>query len=126
MLYRGSLPALLIATSLALWLLLKPAGNEEQSTPNIVVPTATPQATRTTPTTGLTVTPAGTVTAAATATPSQLEYTVQEGDSLFDIAALFLPADESLTDFAVRIANANGLDPNDPILRPGDTLIIPQ
>jgi len=26
----------------------------------------------------------------------------------------------------VRIANANGLDPNDPILRPGDTLIIPQ
>jgi len=122
MLYRGSLPALLIATSLALWLLLKPAGNEEQSTPNIVVPTATPQATRTPPTTGPTVTPAGT----ATATPSQLEYTVQEGDSLFDIAALFLPADESLTDFAVRIANANGLDPNDPILRPGDTLIIPQ
>ena len=129
-LYRGSLLALLLGTVVALWLLLKPPQEVSQSAPNVIQPTATTAAART-PVAA--VSPTGmpsaavTVTATATATPAAAQqYTVQAGDSLLDIAAQFLPPSEAITDFAARIAAANGLDPTDPVLQVGQTLQIPR
>jgi hypothetical protein len=137
-LYRGSLLALLIGTAIALWLLLKPPEKASESVPSLIVPTqaATVTArpspmtpTTATPLTGTpAATPAGTpaTTPATTATPGVNEYTVEEGDSLFGIAEKFLPPGEAIGDFAQRIAEANGLSPEDPLLQPGQTLRIPQ
>ena len=129
-LYRGSLLALLLGTVVALWLLLKPPQEVSQSAPNIIQPTATTAAARTpaaaaTPT----GTPSAAVTATATATATSAaaqQYTIQAGDSLLDIASRFLPPGEAITDFAGRIAAANGLDPTDPVLQVGQTLQIPR
>jgi nucleoid-associated protein YgaU len=148
-LYRGSLLALLVGTAVALWLLLKPPEKATESVPSIISSTAvaTPTA-RTSPVTPLPVTPrAGTpegtpegtpqgtpegtpegtpqATPRTTATPGVTEYTVQEGDSLFGIAERFAPSGESITNFARRIAERNGLSPEDPLLQPGQKLIIP-
>jgi hypothetical protein len=51
---------------------------------------------------------------------------VGEGDSLFSIAAEFLPSGEALGEFARRIAETNGLSPEDPLLQPGQKLSIPR
>jgi len=133
-LYRGSLLALLIGTAVALWLLLKPPEKASESIPSVIMPTAVATATARpspmTPTTAtpLTGTPAGTpaTTPAATATPGVNEYTVEEGDSLFSIAEQFLPPGEAIGDFAQRIAEANDLSFEDPLLQPGQTLSIPR
>jgi LysM repeat protein len=124
LLYRGSLLALLLGTAFALWLLLKPPEQASQSEISVVQPTATTPAAQT-PVAG---TPAATATIApkATATASATTYTVQEGDTLFDIAATFQPPGESITDYADRLAAANGLDPSNPLLHPGQTLTIPK
>jgi LysM repeat protein len=124
LLYRGSLLALLLGTAFALWLLLKPPEQASQSEISVVQPTATTAAAQT-PVAG---TPAATATVAptATATASATTYTVQEGDTLFDIAATFQPPGESITDYADRLAAANGLDPSNPLLHPGQTLTIPK
>ncbi|HUS82069.1 MAG TPA: LysM peptidoglycan-binding domain-containing protein [Dehalococcoidia bacterium] len=124
LLYRGSLLALLVGTAFALWLLLKPPEQASQSEISIVQPTATTAPART-PAAG-TPAPTATIAAAATATPSATTYTVQEGDTLFDIAALFQPPGESITDYADRLAVANDLDPASPLLHPGQTLTIPK
>ncbi len=105
-LYRGSLLALLIGTFLAVWLILQPPGNTVDSAAAPVVVTPTEPAviqTTATPPVGITTTatagtpPAGNTPAAPTATtaPAQAtpasagttEYTVQAGDTLFDICA---------------------------------------
>jgi hypothetical protein len=124
LLYRGSLLALLLGTAIAFWLLLKPPEQSSKSGFNVVEPTATAAPARTvtaaaptTPTIGAPV---------ATATPAATTYTVQEGDTLFDIASLFLPAGESITDYADRLAAANGLDSANPLLHLGQTLTIPK
>jgi len=129
-LYRGSLLALLMGTAVALWLLLKPPEKASESVPSVIVPTAAATATarppQMTPTTA--TPPAGTpgATPAATATPGVNEYTVGKGDSLVRHAEEFLPPGEALGDFARRIAEENGLSPEDPLLQPGQTLRIPR
>jgi Tfp pilus assembly protein FimV len=123
LLYRGSLLALLLGTVVALWLLLKPPEEASKSTFNIVQPTATPTVLRT-PTTEAAVTPA--IVTTATPTAASVDYTVQDGDSLFDIASRYQPPGVELTDFAARIATANGLDPANPLLSVGQVLHIPQ
>lgn len=121
LLYRGTLLALLLGTVVALWLLLKPPQEASQSTFNIVQPTATTVAART-PTSEASVTPAGSPT--ATPTVGVIDYTVQQGDTLIDIATRYLPPGMSINDFMWQIATHNGLDPANPILHPGQILRI--
>ncbi len=123
LLYRGTLLALLLGTVVALWLLLKPPQEASQSTFNIVQPTATTAAART-PTSEASVTP----NASPTATPAVgvIDYTVQEGDTLIDIATRYLPPGEGINDFMWQIATTNGLDPANALLHPGQILHIPQ
>ncbi len=143
LLYRGTLLALLLGTVVALWLMLKPPKEASQSTFNVVQPTVTTAVVRTpaggatavpnasvtaAPGGEVTVTPGGEVTATpggevgATPTVTVIEYTVQEGDTLIDIATRYLPADESLSDFMWDIATHNGIDLTNPILQPGQVL----
>ena len=124
-LFRGSLLALLVASVLALWLLIRPPGvSEEESGAQAGQPSATrtPVATASivpthsptiTPTGTPSGTPGGTPTAtptpasSPTPTPSEFtEYAVQQGDTLSTIAQRFgTTADE--------LARINGLtNPN--------------
>jgi len=133
--FRGALLALLVASVLALWLLIRPPGNEDsgaQAGQPTVTRTPVPQATTAlaaspsvtpTGTPGVSPTPGGTPgisptaggTPEATPTPALSptpeapqfqEYTVQQGDSLSSIAQKFgTTADE--------LARINGItDPN--------------
>jgi hypothetical protein len=125
-LYRGSLLALLVGTAFALWLLVRPPGGSEESSP-VVLPqpeeaaaTATVEAPTSTPIQPTTPTPA------ATATPARREYVVQEGDTLYGIAERMKPPDRDLVDFVREIAQLNNLgDVDSVVLNPGQTLIIP-
>ena len=144
--FRGALLALLVASVLALWLLIRPPGDEESGaqagratatrTPSPVATTVLPTSSVTpagtpgispTPggTPGISPTPAG--TSAATPTPAAsptpapspfIEYTVQQGDSLSSIAQQFgTTADE--------IARINSIsDPN--TLNVGQKLQVPR
>jgi len=124
-LYRGSLLALLVGTAFALWLLVRPPGGSEESSP-VVLPqqekataTATVMAATATPSRLTTPTPAATATPAA-------NYVVQEGDTLYGIGERLKPADKDLVDFVQEIAQLNNLgDPDSVVLHPGQTLIIP-
>ena len=125
-LYRGSLLALLVGTALALWLLVRPPGGSEESSPAVILPqkqeaaTATLEAPTSTPIRRITPTPA------PTPTPSTREYVVQEGDSLYGIAESLVPPDGDLMDFVEQIAQLNDLgDPDSAVLLPGQTLVIP-
>jgi Tfp pilus assembly protein FimV len=132
-LYRGSLLALLVGTAFALWLLVRPPGGSEESSP-VVLPqqekataTATVEAPTSTPSQPTTPTPARPAGGpAATATPTRREYVVQEGDTLYGIAEMFKPPDRDLVDFVQEIARLNNLgDVDSVVLSPGQTLIIP-
>jgi LysM repeat protein len=146
--FRGALLALLVASVLALWLLIRPPGDDESGAqagqPSA---TRTPVATATarpspsvspTGTPGVSPTPGGgtpsasptpeatpTVQATTTPVPSPtpepspfLEYTVQPGDSLSSIAAQFGTT-------ADELARINSLaDPN--ALSVGQTLQVPR
>jgi LysM repeat protein len=142
-LFRGALLALLVASVLALWLLIRPPGDDESGaqagqpsatrTP-VATATARPSATPTgtaavSPTPGgtpsVSPTPGGTPGATPTPAPSPTpepspfdEYTVQPGDSLSSIATQFgTTADE--------LARINGIaDPNS--LSVGQTLQVPR
>lgn len=134
-LYRGSLLALLIATAVALWLIVRPPGSSDSReviitdfTPTSIVSeerTATPRPARTrTPTVlpGETFTPEPSATPAA---PAVREYFVQEGDSLISIAEQFAPLGVLPFDYAIQIAAASGLASIDEPITPGQRLVLP-
>ena len=143
-LFRGALLVLLVASVLALWLLIRPPGTSDNESgaqagqPSVtrtptalattarpsVTPTGTPQGTAT-GTPGVSATPGGTPGATPTPAPSPTpepspfeEYTVQQGDSLSSIAQQFgTTADE--------LARINSItDPN--TLDVGQKLQVPR
>ena len=145
--FRGSLLALLVASVLALWLLIQPPGlpggepGEEAVLPlptitpvsvasptptPPVTPTATPTATpsptpEATPSPTLSPTPEPTPTPTPTPTPEPppfTEYEVQPGDTLSAIAQAF----GTTIDELVRI---NGLASQDVIIDVGQKLLVP-
>lgn len=145
--FRGSLLALLVASVLALWLLIQPPGlpggeaGEEAVLPlptitpaALTSPTATPTATPT-PTASPTVSPTPEATASPTASPTPeatptptptptpepppfIEYEVQSGDTLSSIAQTF----GTTIDEIVRL---NGLASQDVIISVGQKLLVP-
>jgi len=140
-LFRGALLVLLVASVLALWLLIRPPGADDESGAQASQPsvTRTPTATTARPspsvaptgtpgisptpggTPGVSPTPGGTPTPAPSPTPEPSpfqEYTVQQGDSLSSIAQQFgTTADE--------LARINGItDPNS--LSVGQKLQVPR
>jgi len=135
-LYRGSLLVLLIATAVALWLLVRPPGSGGGEEVVIIESTPTAQATRTpaqrtgtpeaetaTPvgtTTPGTATPAGTATA-----PAPRTYVVQDGDNLYSIAAANAPPGVDSVTYAQQIAAASGLASVDTPITTGQTLTLP-
>jgi len=135
-LYRGALLAMLIGTALAVFLIMRPAGETKGASPVFVG--------RSTPTamsegddepTIAPATPEGTSTPAESPTPESTpaptespfnEYIVQEGDTLFSIAETQLPPGDDVAAFAQAIATLNGIDIDDPIINPGQTLLLPK
>jgi LysM repeat protein len=140
-LFRGALLALLVASVLALWLLIRPPGANDESGAQAGQPsvTRTPTATTARPspsvaptgtpgisptpggTPGASPTPGGTPTPAPSPTPEPSpfeEYTVQQGDSLSTISTQFgTTADE--------LARINSItDPNS--LSVGQKLQVPR
>ena len=129
--FRASLLALLAGSVLALWLLVRPPalpgeGSEAvQPVPTTVPseePGLSPTAEPGSPTAEPTTTPEPEPTATPTPEPTPegpIEYTVVDGDTLYGIASAWGISAEDL-------AAVNGLDINDPIIQPGEVLIIPQ
>lgn len=155
-LYRGSLLAMLVGTALAVVLIVRPPGETKGAAPVIVghssptatassgtpqptVPAETPQATAsaqgataaagsTTPGAG---TPSPQATAGAGATPAAtrspfIEYVVQPGDSVASIAQANLAPGDNIVSFQNAIINLNGLSGTNPVLHPGQTLLLPR
>lgn len=125
---------MLVATALAVYLIVRPPG-ETDSAPVVVgrtTPTATvenAQATVPPQTPAGTSTPAGTATPAISPTPTEspfLEYVIQEGDTLFDIAEANLAPGDDIEAFARAIANLNNIDFDNPILPLGETILLPR
>lgn len=145
--FRGSLLALLVASILALWLLIQPPGlpgGEPGEEAVLPLPTITPVALTSptpTPTATPTATPTPTASPTAEATPSPMtsptpeptptptptptpepppftEYEVQPGDTLSAIAQAF----GTTIDEIVRI---NGLESQDVIIDVGQKLLVP-
>ena len=133
--FRVSLFVLLLSSVLALWLLIRPPGLPGESSAVIVpetspiaspVPiTPSPVPTPETPVAGATAepTPEPTTTPTPDPTPEPegpIEYTVEEGDTLFGIAEFFGISFED-------ILAINGLSEEDAqFIQPGDVLAIPQ
>lgn len=126
--FRGSLLALLVASVLALWLLIRPPGLPSESGA-IVAPIPTPEPEFLAPPTTPIVTPIVTPTPRPTPTPAPTPsptptpplfetYVVQPDDTLFDIALLFDTTVE-------EIAAANGISVDD-FLHAGQELTIPR
>jgi len=120
--FRSSLFALLIASVLSLWLLVRPPelpGEESSVRPQPTALDATNGATN-----GSEVpTPTAAAEASATPTPAPEtpppnQYTVVEGDTWFGIA-------DALGVDAEALAAANGLTLED-FIRPGEVLVVPQ
>jgi hypothetical protein len=120
--FRSALFALLMASVVSLWLLVRPPdlpGEESSVRPQPTALDATSGATQgpdfPTPTAaaGPTATPTP-----APETPAPNTYTVVEGDTWFGIA-------DALGVDAEALAAANGLTLED-FIRPGDVLVIPQ
>jgi LysM repeat protein len=145
--FRGSLLALLVASILALWLLIQPPGlpgGEAGEEAVLPLPTITPAAlTSPTPTPSVTPTPTPTSTpsptpeATASPTPSAtpeatptptptptpepppfIEYEVQSGDTLSSIAQAFGTTVDDLV-------SINGLASQDVIISVGQKLLVP-
>ncbi len=124
--FRVSLLTLLLGSVLALWLLVRPPGLPGESS-EVIVPATSPVPV--TPSPVPTATPVADATAEPTATPTPeptptpegpIEYTVEDGDTLYGIAEFFGVTFEDL--LAI-----NGLTEEDaPFIQPGDLLAIPQ
>ena len=118
--YRGSLLALLAGTVFAVWLLVRPPATTDADGPvpaalapviaaanATLAPAATAEAS---------ITPEPTAAPPPAATPAPLpdgatvrEHTVVDGDSMFSIAELYLPAGKDVLTFVEEIAAYNGL-----------------
>lgn len=147
-LYRGSLLVLLIATALAVWLILQPPGDSGTAAVSppvatatelvIQIPTATtapgteatqPPSADQTPATQQTPQPQETPGTTATTSPENTPaaggtttYTVQAGDSLFDICSNLSSLDP--TDCVDQVLEINAIsDPG--AIAVGETLTIP-
>jgi hypothetical protein len=132
--YRGSLLALLIGSGIAIWLLVQPPG--EGSSETVLLAGTTPTTVLTPAETDVSPTPAGptgTITPTRsptpgrptrTPTPEPRTYVVQEGDTLLSIAEATVPPGGNPVNYANRIAQANGLSPDD-VLALGTELILP-
>jgi nucleoid-associated protein YgaU len=147
--YRGSLMALLIGSVFAVWLLVRPGGETDQTgppaalaavlptqTPTLATPPArtpapgaspTPTASPATTATAAPVasaTPARTATpAASTPTPANRTYTVKPGDTLYGIADQYRGT-VPLADYFERILTLNGLRETS-LIAAGDVIRIP-
>lgn len=134
-LYRGSLLALLVGSAIAIWLLVRPAGEGGEAevalaevTPTAIVTEIASPESLSSPTPG-TVTPEATQPP-STATPAPTEaggpqiHTVLEGETLVTIAQAFAPPGVNPLEYAFQIAAANGITDPD-LISPGDTLILP-
>ena len=107
--YRGSLAALVLGSFVALFLVLRPPAEESRAEPvrsaPAPTPTATPAATPSpapTPTAAPTPappppTPTATATPTPEPTPAAIEYTIVEGDTLWDIAEAHGVSVEAIT-----------------------------
>jgi LysM repeat protein len=147
---------MLVGTVLAVFLIFRPPGETKgappvivgkttatpaSGTPHATVAAHTPQSTAssapatpsadTTP--GGQSTPSGDETPSNTGTPQAGatespfgEYTVEAGDTLFDIAKANLPPGDDPVSFAKAIAALNGLDYDAPILPIGTKLLLPK
>jgi Tfp pilus assembly protein FimV len=138
-LYRGALLTMLVGTAVAVFFIVRPPG-ESGGAPVVVggdiTATATPRGGSTSVATAASTSTPGTPAASPTsgtptpeAAPTEapwIEYTIEEGDTLFDIASEFLPVGEDLTAYAQAIANFNGLDYENPVLTPGEVLLLPK
>ena len=154
-LYRGALLALLVGTALAVFLILRPPGqdgnastvivNNARATPTAAggaqptIPPETPVTTTTpgkppqdaTPPVSGTGIPDGATatsgTPGVTATTSPFgEYTVQSGDTLYDIARARISPGDDVDAFARAIAALNGINFDSPNLPIGKTILLPK
>lgn len=131
-LYRGALLVLLVGTAVAVFLLVRPPGETRGSAPVFVgrsAPTATAQRATAETESPTATSPQATATSAATPAPTQspfIEYIVQDGDTLFDIAQANLPPEAALTDYMEAIANLNGFTVDSPVLTVGAKLLLPR
>ncbi len=128
--FRASLFGLLIASVLALWLLIRPPSLPGESSGAIQpLPTTPPAAfptgaTPTTPTPEASpgATPASQPTPEATVAPAPtpLQYTMQEGDTVSGVAAAYGIS-------YLDLLAVNGLTEDEAaLLQPGDVIVIPQ
>ena len=128
-LYRAALLTMLAGTALAVFLIVRPPGESGGASP-VLVGRSTPTASRgTAQPTIAAETPQVTNTPRPTPAPTESpfnEYIIEDGDTLYDIAAANLAPDDDLDAFARAIANLNGLDFDAPILTPGETLLLPK
>jgi LysM repeat protein len=134
-LYFGALLVMLVGTALAVYLIVRPPGDDSDASTVVGQPSATPRAEATpevtsAPTTAA-ETPAATpspATPEATAGPTEspfITYTVAEGDSLFSIAEAHLPPGDDIIAYLNAIATLNGLDPDAADLQAGDEILLP-
>jgi LysM repeat protein len=133
--FRASLFGLLIASVLALWLLIRPPSLPGESSgairPLPVVsqsaqPTTSPSAETAAPTSEATAPPEATATPEGTPAPTEappagpIQYTMQEGDTVSGVAEQYGIRYLDLLAF-------NGLSEEDAaVLQPGDVISIPQ
>ncbi|MBI2913515.1 MAG: LysM peptidoglycan-binding domain-containing protein [Chloroflexi bacterium] len=124
--FRASVFALLVASVLALWLIVRPPSLPGESSevlkpqPSAGAATASPGVSpRATASPGASATATPAPSASAAPEPTPVQYTVVDGDTLYGIADAFGVSAEDL-------AAVNGLDIEDPVLHPGDKLVIPR
>lgn len=135
-LYRGSLLVMLVATALAVYLIVRPPGETKgalavvgRSTATATAENGQGQRTVEAQTPAGTTTPAGTPTPDISLTPTVspfIEYVVQDGDSLYAIAEANLPPGDDVTQYAIAIANLNGFTVEEPLISVGETLLLPR
>jgi Tfp pilus assembly protein FimV len=128
-LYRGALLTMLAGTALAVFFIVRPPGDSGGASPVLVGRSnPTPSSNDDEPTIAA-ETPVVTNTPRPTATPTVspfLEYTIVEGDTLYDIAEANLQPGDNLDAFARAIADLNGLNFDAPTLTPGAILLLPK
>ena len=108
--YRGSLAALVLGSFVALFLVLRPPAEESRAEPvrsapapaetpvPVATPTPSPTPTATpTPTPTPTATPTPAPTPTPEPTPAAIEYTIVEGDTLWDIAEAYGVSVDAIT-----------------------------